>query len=60
MFAKISVTAGRVGITVEIYVVDGRVESMGWGTDGELEEATVMEKRIGGFPRVSSDFIGFC
>jgi len=40
--------------------VGGGVGRMVWGVDGELGEATVMAEIIGAFPRVISDWIGFC
>jgi len=53
------VTAGRVGITMGMRVVDGGVGRMAGGTDGKLEEAATMTERFGTFSEVSSDWTGF-
>ena len=53
-------TIGRIGIIVEICVVDGGVEKKLWSDNGELEEAAAMEERIAAFSRVSSDWVSFC
>jgi len=54
MVAEIDVTTRGVGITMGMCVVDGGVERVVGGADGELGEAVVITERFGVLSEVSS------
>lgn len=55
MFVEIDVTTRGVGITVGTCAVDGGVQRVVRGADGELGEAVVITEKFGVLSEVSSD-----